>query len=80
MHDNHEPACSMCRKFVYHFDINSPLADWGYCADEVERGNISPEILKRVETQVKQGDYSFLGDLSLPLFQPMEEGCEKFEH
>ncbi len=79
MHDNHEPLCSFCSKFIMPFDKESPLSDWGYCAEEMKGREPAPEDLKRIEEQVKKGDYSFLTSGSIPLYQAVGEGCELFE-
>ena len=79
MHDNHEPTCSFCAKFVMPFDHGSPLEDWGYCKEEVEENENTREKLREIEQQAKQGDYSFLTKGSIPLYQTLGEGCEKFE-
>lgn len=80
MHDNHEPECSFCANFVLPFDKEGPLAEWGYCSDEVNGGTLLPDDLKQIEKQVKKGDYSFISKGELPLYQPLGEGCEKFKH
>ena len=80
MHDKHEPSCSFCTKFILPFDTNGPLADWGYCSDEVEGGKIEPDVLQKIEAQAKKGGYSFLSRGKIPLYQALGEGCETFEH
>jgi len=79
MHDNHEPTCSFCAKFVMPFDDDSPLEDWGYCKEEVDENEITREKLREIEQLAKSGDYSFLTKGSIPLYQVFGEGCEKFE-
>ena len=79
MHDNHEPTCSFCAKFVMPFDNGSPLEDWGYCKEEAIEDEINQEKLMEIEQQVKNGDYSFLTKGDIPLYQALGEGCEKFE-
>jgi hypothetical protein len=78
MHDKHEPDCFFCEKFVLPFDEDSPLADWGYCAEGGREAVITREKLKEIEEQVKKGDYSFLTKGEIPLYQAVGEGCEKF--
>ena len=80
MHDKHEPSCTFCSKFVLPFNANSPLADWGYCTDELEGGRIASEVLEAIEAQAKKGDYRFFTRGDAPLYQGADEGCEKFEH
>ncbi len=78
MHDNHEPTCSFCAKFVLPYS-EGPLADWGYCGEEMKGCEPSPEELKEVEEEVKSGDNSFLTKGAIPLYQALGEGCDKFE-
>ena len=80
MHENHEPTCLYCAKYVMPFDKDSPLEDWGYCEEEVEEGEMTQEKLKEIERQVKNGDYSFLTNRDIPLYEFSDEGCEKFRH
>ena len=79
MHGKHEPTCSNCAKFVFPFGKDSPLADWGYCQEEVKPNPPTDEALQRIEDQVRKGDYSFLTEGDIPLYQAQDEGCEKFE-
>ena len=79
MHDKHEPDCSLCLKFVRPFDNDSPLAEWGYCAEEMKGREPSEEELKEIEERVKKGDYSFLSNESIPLYQALGEGCDTYE-
>jgi hypothetical protein len=79
MHDNHEPDCSLCTKFVLPFDGDGPLSDWGYCAEEMKGREPTPEELKEIEEQVKKGDHSFLSNGRLPLYQALGEGCDRYE-
>ncbi len=78
MHDKHEPTCSLCEKFVLPFDEDSPLADWGYCAEEGRDTEFTQEKLKEIEEQAKKGDHSFLTKGKISLYQAVGEGCEKF--
>jgi len=78
VHGKHEPTCSFCAKFVFPFSEDSPLAEWGYCRDEVRRAPTEAEI-GTIEEQAEKGDYSFLTNSRFPLYQPLGEGCEKFE-
>lgn len=79
MHDNHEPTCSLCVQFVFPFDKDSSLVDWGYCRKEVIGLKLTREELKEIEEQVKKRDYSFLTKGDVPLYQALGEGCEQFE-
>ena len=80
MHDEHEPTCLYCVKYVMPFDHDSPLEDWGYCQEEAEEGGITHEKLKEIEAQVQKGDYSFLTNRDIPLYEFSDEGCKKFKH
>lgn len=79
MHDQHEPTCAFCAYFVFPFDADSPLADWGYCKREVLEQEPTAKELKSIEAQVRKGDYSFLNNGILPLYQAQDEGCEKYK-
>jgi len=79
MHDMHEPNCNLCVKFVLPFDKDGPLSDWGYCGLETVDHEPTPETLKETDTQAKEGDYSFLSDKNIPIYQALEEGCDKFQ-
>tara|TARA_B100000315_G_C14028125_1_gene341954 strand:+ start:129 stop:374 length:246 start_codon:yes stop_codon:yes gene_type:complete len=79
MHDNHEPTCLVCADFVFPFDKDSPLAEWGYCERELHGREPTQEELKEIEEQVGKGDYSFLSKENIPLYQAMGEGCEHCE-
>ena len=80
MQENHEPTCSFCAKFIKPFNPESPLGDWGYCQEEVAEDVITLEKIKEIVEQVKNGDHSFLTKGDIPLYEAIEEGCEKFEY
>lgn len=77
MHDNHEPACSLCTKFVLPFGAESPLADWGYCESSGYRP--TEQELRDIEEQVRRGDYRFLKEKKIQLYEGFGEGCDRFE-
>lgn len=79
MHDKHEPDCSLCTRFVFPFDKDGPLADWGYCGLEMKGNEPSREDLDAIEEQVRKGKYGFLTDGRLPLYEAIGEGCDKYE-
>jgi hypothetical protein len=79
MHDNHEPDCAFCTKFKLPFHKDSPLAEWGFCGEDMKGRQPSEEELKEIEEEVRKGDYSFLNRNDLVLYQAVGEGCEKFE-
>jgi len=80
MHDHHEPTCSFCAYFVFPFNADSPLADWGYCKKEAQGQEPTSVELNRIEAQVRKGNYSFLNNGILPLYQAQDEGCDKYRH
>lgn len=80
MHGNHEPTCSFCDSFVYPFEGDSPLADWGYCRREIAGSGPTPEELKAIEEQAGRGDYRFLSQAEIPIYEGWGEGCVQFEH
>jgi len=79
MHDKHEPTCLHCADFIFPFKAGSPLSDWGYCRGDVADREPTPGDLEKIEVQAKNGDYSFLINKKVPLYQAHEEGCEKFK-
>lgn len=78
MHEPFDPQCGYCVKFVYCFPASSPLADWGYCQDEV--GGSPPEDgeLKALEEAAARGDYSALLAASCRLYQVGDDGCARY--
>lgn len=80
MHGKHEPTCSFCAAFVYPFEEDSPLADWGYCREEVAGLRFTLEELKEIEEQAGKGEYRFLSQGRIPLYQAWGEGCVRFDH
>ena len=77
LHDNHEPSCALCAHFVFPFPAESPLSDWGYCVRD--GAHLSPARLDEIEARVRAGDYGFLTDPDVPLYEALGEGCENFE-
>lgn len=79
MHENHEPTCAFCAKYILPFSDDSPLADWGYCSEEMKGREPTREGLREIEEQVRKGDHSFLTREGSLLYQAVGEGCDKFE-
>ena len=80
MHEPFNPHCSHCVKFVYCFARDGPLADWGYCRDEVGDGWMpSPEELRRLEEAARGGQYAPLFAASIPFYQETDDGCSRYE-
>ena len=78
MHDKHEPSCSFCADFIFPFDADSRLADWGYCKAGVMGHGPTREQLREIEAQVEKGDYRFLNCSKILLYEAIGEGCERF--
>jgi len=78
MHEPFNPHCSHCRKFVYCFSREGPLADWGYCEEELPNGPPPEEELQILETAAGQGNYVVLFSAHLPVYQETDDGCAHF--
>jgi len=78
MHEPFNPHCSHCRKFVYCFSPDGPLADWGYCEEELPNGPPPPEELRLLEAAAGQGNYALLFSARLPVYQETDDGCAHF--
>ena len=78
MHEPFEPKCSHCLKFVYCFANDSPLADWGYCQDQMTDGSPSPEQLHALEEAARQGKYALLFSPNVPFYQETDDGCSRY--
>lgn len=80
MHDMHEPNCSYCKAFVLPFDKKGPLSEYGYCRLETVDNEPTAEELKKLDSQAAGGDYGFLTDKKIPIYEAYTEGCEEFKH
>lgn len=78
MHEPFDPQCGYCAKFVYCFGADSPLADWGFCADEM--GDTPPEDgeLRRLEGLALAGSYALLFKAARGLYQVGDDGCARY--
>ena len=56
MHEPFNPHCSHCRKFVYCFSPGGPLADWGYCEEELADGPPTEDELRLLEAAARAGE------------------------
>ncbi len=78
MHEPFNPHCSHCRRFVCCFSPDGPLADWGYCRDEVPNGPPPQEQLRSLEAAARQGNYAVVFAAPFPIFQETDDGCGRF--
>jgi hypothetical protein len=80
MHEPFEPKCTFCAKFVRCFADDSPLAEWGYCAEARQGAVSNRKALARLEKEAQFGNYRrLLEDASaLGLYQETDDGCERF--
>ena len=78
MHEPFEPRCSHCRKFVYCFDKDGPLDDWGYCQQTMSNGPPAEEELRRLEEAARRGDYAVLFAHRSPFYQETDDGCADY--
>jgi hypothetical protein len=78
MHELFEPKCSDCLKFVYCFAKDGPLADWGYCQDQMAEGPPSAEQLRVLEEAARQDNYALLFSSGLPFYQETDDGCARY--
>ncbi len=81
MHEPFEPQCSFCAKFVRCFADSSPLAEWGYCLEQVADRPPGREALKALEQTATVGAYQrLLAEASdLGLYEETDDGCERFK-
>jgi hypothetical protein len=78
VHEPFDPHCSHCRKFVYCFSRDGPLAEWGYCEDELANGPPPDEQLRWLEAAAAQGNHALLFSARLPVYQETDDGCARF--
>jgi len=77
MHEPFAPQCGHCARFVYCFPTEGPLADWGYCLEEVGETPPSRAELQALEEAAAQGNFQPL--LAQPhLYQAGDDGCGRF--
>ncbi len=81
MHEPFEPKCTFCTKFVRCYPDDSPLAEWGYCAEGRDGSAPSRQALAGLEEQARGGSYGRLleGASAVGLYQETDDGCERFE-
>jgi hypothetical protein len=79
MHEPFEPKCSHCAKFVYCFPKGGPLADWGYCEEQMVDGPPTAEELHGFEEAARQGKYAVLFSADVPFYQETDDGCARYE-
>ena len=78
MHEPFQPKCSHCAKFVYCFAKDSPLADWGYCQEQMVDGQPSAQELRTLEEAARQGKYAVLFSANVPFYQETDDGCARY--
>jgi hypothetical protein len=78
MHEPFEPRCSHCRRFIYCFDKDGPLADWGYCQQAMANGQPGEDKLRRMEEAARRGDYAVLFARGSPFYQETDDGCADY--
>ena len=79
MHEPFEPRCGYCAKFVYCFAADSPLADWGFCADEAGDGPPDPAERRRLEELAAAHRYDLLFADTGGLYQVTDDGCARYQ-
>jgi hypothetical protein len=78
MHEPFDPQCGYCAKFVYCFARESPLADWGFCADETGDSPPDSAELRRLEEAAAAGRYDLLF-AARRLYQVTDDGCSRYQ-
>jgi hypothetical protein len=80
VHEPFEPKCTFCAKFVRCFADDSPLAEWGYCAEGRQRTAPGRRALAGLEEEARGGNYQRLLERAsaLGLYPETDDGCERF--
>ena len=80
MHEPFEPKCTFCAKFVRCFGDDSPLAEWGYCADDRQGAGADRQAMAELENEARAGNYRRLLQRAsaLGVYQETDDGCERF--
>jgi hypothetical protein len=78
MHEPFDPQCGYCSKFVYCFDADSPLADWGFCADAVDESPPDAAERRRLEELAAARHYELLFTSARGLYQVCDDGCARY--
>ncbi len=80
MHEPFEPKCTFCARFVRCFGDDSPLAEWGYCADDRRHAAANRRALAELEKAAWAGDYARLLERTsaMGLYQETDDGCGRF--
>ena len=79
MHEPFNPQCGYCARFVYCFAPNSPLSDWGFCADEAGDSPPDAAVMRRLEELAAAGRYDLLFIEARGLYQVTDDGCSRFQ-
>jgi hypothetical protein len=78
MHEPFQPKCGHCARFVYCFAKDGPLADWGYCRDQMADGPPRAEQLHALEEAARQAKYAVLFSPNVPFYQETHDGCARY--
>jgi hypothetical protein len=79
MHEPFDPQCGYCAKFVYCFAADSPLSDWGFCADEAADSRPDAAERRRLEELAAAGRYDLLFGAARGLYQVGDDGCARYQ-
>jgi hypothetical protein len=79
MHEPFNPQCGYCARFVYCFAPDSPLSDWGFCAEEAGDSPPDPALMRRLEELAAAGRYDLLFIEARGLYQVTDDGCSRYE-
>jgi hypothetical protein len=77
VHEPFNPQCGYCAKFVYCFERESLLADWGFCS--VEGGPPDSSEMRRLEDLAATGRYDLLFASVRGLYQVTDDGCSHYQ-
>ena len=79
MHEPFNPQCGYCARFVYCFAPNSPLSDWGFCADEAGDSPPDAATMRHLEDLAAAGRYDLLFIEARGLYQVTDDGCSRYQ-
>jgi hypothetical protein len=79
MHEPFNPQCGYCARFVYCFASDSPLSDWGFCADEAGDSPPDAATMRHLEDLAATGRYDLLFIEAHGLYQVTDDGCSRYQ-
>jgi hypothetical protein len=79
MHEPFNPQCGYCARFVYCFASNSPLSDWGFCADEAGDSPPDAATMRHLEDLAAAGRYDLLFIEARGLYEVTDDGCSRYQ-